>query len=107
MPYRLSFSDAIRSRLSTLAAKARSIGMSAELARALSALVDELEQRPLEVGEIMYHLHHIAMPVKLRTKQYLSVVFVVHEASKAVMVTKLTMLERHPFPDGYEEYLNG
>ncbi len=107
MPYRLSFSGAIRKRLAMLATKARSIGMSGELARALSALVDELEQRPLELGEIMYHLHHVPMPVKLGTKQYLSVVFVVHEPSKAVMVTKLTMLERHPFPSGYEEYLNG
>jgi hypothetical protein len=107
MPYRLSFSGAIRRRLTTLATKARSIGMGGELALALAGIVDDLEQRPLDVGETMYYLHHIPMPVRLHVKQYLSVVFAVHESSKAVMVTKLTMLEGHPFPRGYEEYLNG
>jgi hypothetical protein len=65
-----------------------------------------MTERPLEVGETMYELHHFGIPVKVHTVQYIGVVFAVHESSKSVMVTKMTMLGTHPFPPGFEETLN-
>ncbi len=80
--------------------------MGKELARVLLKVVQTLTEGPLEVGETMYNLHHVVMPVKVHVVHYIGVVFAVHESSKNVFVTKLTMLENHPFPPGYEEDLN-
>jgi hypothetical protein len=106
MTYRVSFDDSIRRRLAKLKDRVKPVGMGSELARVLNDLVMDLTQRPLDAGEIMYVLHHVQMPVKILAKKYLSVVFAVHESSKRVMVTKMKMLENHPFPPGFEKYLN-
>jgi hypothetical protein len=106
MEYRVSFPESIRLRLKALAEKLRPSGQGKELGRVLAGIIEDLRYRPLEVGEIMYHLRHIPMPVKTMTKEYMAVVFAVHEAKKFVMVKKLTMLADHPFPDGTDRFLN-
>jgi hypothetical protein len=106
MTYQVSFPEPIRDRLAKISEKVMAIGMGKELARVLSDLMLDLTDRPMEAGETIYHLRHIPMPVKVLAKEYLSVVFVVHDADQLVMVTKLKMLAGHPFPRGYEEYLN-
>lgn len=106
MNYEVSFSDSILSRLTRLKNEVRAIGKGKELGRVLTSLLLDLRQRPLEAGEVMYHLKHIPMPVISFAKEYLGVVYAVHEDSKQVMVTKLKMMERHPFPSGFEKYLN-
>jgi hypothetical protein len=106
MPFHVSFPDGIRQRLAILTARVRSISMGKELARVLFKVVHDLTERPREIGETMYDLHQVHMPVKVHTVHYIGVVFAVHESSKSVMVTKMTMLENHPFPPGYEDTLN-
>jgi hypothetical protein len=83
------------------------IGMSKELARELADVNSDLTNRPLEAGEVLYTLHNIPMPVVLLARGFLSVVYVVHAADKLVMVTKMKMLDNHPFPSGFEDFLNG
>ena len=106
MTYHVSFPEPIRKRLSLLQKKVLAMGLGQELGRVLSDILQDLTERPMEAGEVMYHLGHIPMPVKLLAREYLAVVFAVHEAGKKVMVTNMKMLDHHPFPQGYEEYLN-
>ena len=106
MTYRVSFPEPIRRRLLLVQKKVLAVGQGKELGRVLSEILQDLTERPMEVGEVMYHLGHIPMPVKLLAREYLAVVFAVHDAGKNVMVTNMKMLDHHPFPQGYEEYLN-
>jgi hypothetical protein len=107
MSYRVAFDDSVRTRLARLKDRVKAVGMGAELASVLSSLVNDLSEHPMDVGETMYDLHRVAMPVKVVAKDYLSAVFVVHEISQVVMVTRMRMLDGHPFPPGFEKNLNG
>lgn len=106
MSYDVSIPDPILNRLSRLKDKVRAIGRGKELARVLSGLLDDLTHRPNGAGELMYTLRHIPMPARAIAKEYLGVVYFVHELEKLVIVTKLSMAEEHPFPPGLERIVN-
>ena len=106
MSFQVSFPGLIRNRLLRLKEKVKAAGRSKELGRILGNIQECLAERPLELGEIQYTLKHVQMPVCLLVREYLAVDYAVNAAGGKVFVTKLKMLEDHPFPAGFEKILN-
>ena len=106
MAYRVVFPGHIRERLVKLRDRVRGAGQGRQLGETLALIHQCLVDEPLGFGEIQYTVKNLGLAVCLLARNYLAVAYVVDTQNQTVSVTKLRMLSDHPFPRGFEAFLN-
>ena len=106
MTFQVKYPESIRTRLLRLQSAVTSVGLQAEFVEVLKAIHKRLEDSPLEWGEQQYTLRHVQLPICIIARRFLSVNYAVDVIQRNVMVTKMRMLDDHPFPAGFEKILN-
>jgi hypothetical protein len=92
MPYRLSYSQAIREKLKQLAVEAKELGLANAFQSAAKTILARLQSDPLEFGEPQYSHAEAKLLVRVAIVQPLVVYFGVHVPEEIVFIKDFLLL---------------
>ncbi len=90
--YHIAFSGLLKQRLIELCEQARTQGRLSKVKAVIKAVMQELQENPLSIGESLYHLKHSGWPVYHIARSPWSVHFAVDEKGRVVYLTRIELM---------------
>ena len=106
MPFQIDMKQVLETKISRLA-ELSTVGVAApEFWNDLSNLLQDVAQRPLELGEEVYEYKHGKYQSRILVRGSLAIQFAVNEEHRAIFVERLTISGINHYPREVEEILN-